>query len=106
MIGEGILAQDDEEEGTPTVVVVGRAIQDHGHEHLDVEDGNGGGVDVGVVGLILVEGGGAGGGGLLARDARLTLLLGLGHGIQTRRRSSSGRRTNEPASIWLDVDHV
>ena len=79
VIGEGIFAQDDEEEGAPPGVVVGDAIQDDGDEHLDVEDSDGGGVDVGVLGLVFVEGLGAGGGGL-----PVALLLGLPGGALGR----------------------
>jgi hypothetical protein len=55
MIGERVLAEDDKEEGAPMVVVVRGAVEDHGNEHLDVHDGNGGGVDIRVLGLELVE---------------------------------------------------
>ena len=79
MIGEGIFAQDDEEEGAPPGVVVGDTIQDDEDEHLDVEDSDGGGVDVGVVGLVLVEGLGAGSGSL-----PVALLLGLSGGALGR----------------------
>jgi hypothetical protein len=56
MVGEGVLAQDGEEHGAPPVVVIGGAIQNQGHEDLDVEDGDGCGVDGGVLGLVRVEG--------------------------------------------------
>ena len=67
MVGEGILAQDDEEEGAPSALVTGGVIQHHKNafqkkhhknEHLDVEDGKGLGMDDSVLGLVGVEGSG------------------------------------------------
>jgi hypothetical protein len=56
MIHEGIFAQDGQEQSVPPIVVVRGAIQNQGHEDLDVEDGDGGGMDGGVPGFVLVEG--------------------------------------------------
>jgi hypothetical protein len=55
IIGECVLAEDDKEEAVPSVVVVHDAVEDHGNEHLDVHDDNGGGVDIRVLGLELIE---------------------------------------------------
>jgi len=101
VIGEGIFAQDNEEEGAPPGVVVGDTIQDDEDEHLDVEDSDGGGVDVGVLGLVLVEGLGAGSGGL-----PVTLLLGLpggalGRGL--RHGWGGGRKTG---GGWTNRDRL
>jgi hypothetical protein len=86
MIGEGIFAQDDEEEGAPAIVVVGGAVEDHRHKNLDAEDGDGGGVDVGMLGLIGIEGRGAiscrlAAGLLGIAFALLALLTGLALGV-------------------------
>jgi hypothetical protein len=49
VIREGVLAQHSQEQGAPPVVVVSGAIQNQGHEDLDVEDDDRGGVDGGVL---------------------------------------------------------
>ena len=51
VIREGIFAQDCQEHSAPPVVVVCGVIQDQGHE-----DGDGGGMDSGVLGFVRVEG--------------------------------------------------
>jgi hypothetical protein len=85
MIREGILAQDGQEQSVPPVVVVRGAIQNQGHEDLDVEDGDGGGVDGGVPGFVRVE-----------RSRAFVLLacralgIGFGHGGRTSACSCGG----------------
>ena len=56
VIRERVLAEDDEQEVAPAIVVVGGAIQCDGDEHLDVDDGKGLGVDSSVFHLIGIEG--------------------------------------------------
>jgi hypothetical protein len=51
VISKGIFSQDNEEDGTPSSVVVADTVQDHWYENLDVEDGD---VYVGVLGLLCV----------------------------------------------------
>jgi hypothetical protein len=97
VIGEGIFAQDDEEEGVPPSVVVGDAIQDDGHEHLDVKDGDGGGVDVGVLGLVLIEGLGTGG------SLPVALLLGLPGGALSRGLRHSWGGGRKPAAAYEPI---
>jgi hypothetical protein len=59
VIREGILAQDDEKKRAPSVVVVGDAIKDHRDEHLDVEDSDGGGMNICVPGFVVLKSSGA-----------------------------------------------
>jgi hypothetical protein len=70
VVRQRVLAEDDEEDLAPPIVVVGDAIEGDGDQHLDVDDGEGMGVNRGVLGLERVEGrlaidrslGGSGGG--------------------------------------------
>lgn len=56
MIRECILAEDNEEDVAPSILVVGGAIERDRDEHLDVDDGEGLGVDGGVLRLIGIKG--------------------------------------------------
>ena len=84
MVGERVLAEDDEEDLAPAIVVVGDAIKGDGDQHLDVDDGKGLGVDRGLLGLEGVEGSLAISRGLGGGGRRLALGLGalvvVGHG--------------------------
>jgi hypothetical protein len=89
MIREGIFAQDGQEQSVPPIVVVRGAIQNQGHEDLDVEDDDGGAIDGGVPGFVRVEGRGPIGlrlalvgerGRAFALLARRALGIGLSHG--------------------------
>ena len=96
MIREGIFAQDGQEQSVPPVVVVRGAIQNQGHEDLDVEDGDGSGVP----GSVHVEGRGPIGlrlalvgerGRAFALLARRSLGVGLSHGEDEGRRRAPER---------------
>jgi hypothetical protein len=57
VVGERVLAEDDEENLAPAIVVVGNSIKGDGDQHLDVDDGLSLGVNRGVLSLESVEGG-------------------------------------------------
>jgi hypothetical protein len=77
VIPKGILAQNDEEERSPPIVIVGGAIQHQRYENLDVDDGDGCGVNSGMLGLVGVEGGHAIRSGTLHGLAREVFTLAL-----------------------------
>jgi hypothetical protein len=99
VVGERVLAEGDEENLLPSIVIVGDAIESDGDEVLDVNDRQGLGVNGGVFGFKGVEGGlafsrglssGGFGGPALAfclgsRLGLATLFLGLSHGREGRR---------------------
>jgi hypothetical protein len=57
VVGERVLAEGDEENLPPSIVIVGDAIESDGDEVLDVNDRQGLGVNGGVFGFKGVEGG-------------------------------------------------
>ena len=52
---EVVLAEDDEEEGAPAAIVVGRFLQGNGNQNLDVDDGDRLRVQGGVGGFLVGE---------------------------------------------------